>query len=500
VGRDTFSGLYKLKYIFLSQNNLQFLHPDTFSGLPNLKRLILYNNPGLHIPTDRNFISSHSLTHLDISHSNFSSVSVETFANISALEWLGLSDNNLRTVDKNILKALSKLSTLYLCGNPLHCDYQLKKVWRCCKDRNMRTLYGVTEPECDTPSEVKGMSWRVLEKVKCLEGNIEFYADHNNPRHNYIETKDEYNSDFLKQYEVPEYAVPFIFGTTGNLILLIIITCNKDMRTVPDMYILNLAISDIILVTVLFFEAYANRITESRLYEDFICTYFSFCRRVSVYLPAYSVALISIQRYRVTVNQFYVRVSSKPTWRGIVATIFGMWIVAALFAVLSAVSSYQCVRDARMTPTRYYKRVVIFELLASCVLPLCVIAFTYIMTARYLMESTSSVSEAKQNPQMNKSINTAKILLGLTVVFLISYVPYHVFWTYIIWTQGIYDAYSSIRNDIVFELWNAKSNFSMFSFKKFLSQSCSSVLYHFPVQTAFQTLLNILLENKFLYY
>ena len=360
MGRDTFSGLYKLKYIFLSQNNLQFLHPDTFSGLPNLKRLILYNNPGLHIPTDRNFISSHSLTHLDISHSNVSSVSVETFANISALEWLGLCDNNLRTVDINILRALSKLSTLYLYGNPLHCDCQLKEVWRWCKDLNIRTLYGVTEPECDTPSEVKGMWWGVLEKVKYLEGNIEFYADHNNPRHNYIETKDEYNSEFLKQYEVPVYAVPFTFGTTGNLILLIIITCNKDMRTVPNMYMLNLAISDIILVTVLFFESYANRITESWLYEDFMCTFFSFCRRVSVYLPEYSVALNIIQRYRVTVNQFYVRISSKPTRRGIVATIFGMWIVAALFAVPSAVSSYQCVRDARMTPTRYYKRVVIF--------------------------------------------------------------------------------------------------------------------------------------------
>jgi hypothetical protein len=50
------------------------------------------------------------------------------------------------------------------------------------------------------------------------------------------------------------YAVPFTFGTTSNVILLIIIICDKDMRTVLNMYIINLAISDIIYLAVLFSE------------------------------------------------------------------------------------------------------------------------------------------------------------------------------------------------------------------------------------------------------
>jgi len=40
----------------------------------------------------------------------------------------------------------------------------------------------------------------------------------------------------------------------------------------------------------------------------------------------------------------------------------------------------------------YYQCVVIFELLVSCVLPLCVIAFTYIIIARHLVESSCSIS------------------------------------------------------------------------------------------------------------
>jgi len=79
--------------------------------------------------------------------------------------------------------------------------------------------------------------------------------------------------------------------------------------------------------------------------------------------------------------------------------------------------------------------VVVFELLVSCVLPLGVVAFSYVMTARHLVESSRSISEETQNAQLKTRRNTAKIVVGLTVVFLISYVPYHVLWVYILCTE-----------------------------------------------------------------
>jgi hypothetical protein len=166
--------------------------------------------------------------------------------------------------------------------------------------------------------------------------------------------------DFLRNYQAPVYAFPFILGTTGNVILLIIIICNKDMRTVPNMNILNFAISDIIYLTVLFSEAVAHKISYTWLEGDFMCTFLPFCRRLSVGLSAYSIAVLSVQRYRVITNPFHVRVSSPPTWRFIVATICGVWIVAALFAVPSAVSKYLCKHFVSVKPKTCYQRVVIF--------------------------------------------------------------------------------------------------------------------------------------------
>jgi hypothetical protein len=136
------------------------------------------------------------------------------------------------------------------------------------------------------------------------------------------------------------------------------------------------------------------------------------------------------------VNPFQVLVSPQATWRVTVAAVCGVWIVAALFAVPSALSKYPCEGFLFSRSVTYYQLVVIFELSVSCVIPLCVVAFSYIMTALQLLKSSRSISDGTQNPELKTRRNTAKIVVGLTVVFVISYVPYHAFWTYFIFSKG----------------------------------------------------------------
>jgi L-asparagine transporter-like permease len=52
------------------------------------------------------------------------------------------------------------------------------------------------------------------------------------------------------------------------------------------------------------------------------------------------------------------------------------------------------------------------------------------MTARHLVKGCSVIPGETQNPQQNSRKSTAKVVFGLTVVFLISYVPLHIYNTY----------------------------------------------------------------------
>ena len=487
-----FNGLVSLKFIGLQGNKLQYLHPDTFLGLANLQ--------GLPIPTEPSSFTSFLWKQLALLGCNASSVPVETFPNVSALEWLALSYNNLRSLDINTLKALPKLSVLYLFGNPLRCDCQLQEVWRWCQDHDIQTAYKEIAPECDTPSEVGGMWWGVLEKGQCFQDNIHYYGDYKNTRYSCTPITDmdtdreremdtekeqeELFSDSLNQYELPVSAVFLIFGTTGNIIIIMIITCNKDMRTVPNMYILNLAISDIVYLTALFSEACVNKIHEMWIGDKSPCAYFTFFHRMSVGLTANSVAVLSFQRYRVTVNPLHVRVSSQPTWRATGAIICGVWIVAVLFAVPAARSQYLCGVSILLWSSNYYKRVFVFQLLMSCVLPFCLIAFSYIMTARHLLESSFPLSEETQNSRLNTRKTTAKVVLGLTVVFLISYIPYHILEMYLIYSVNLDISLGKIIEELI---WGFRFEGIVSILKLFLSiNSCLNPVALFCTSLAFR--------------
>jgi Leucine-rich repeat (LRR) protein len=107
---DAFFRMVNLKRINLEGNRLQYLHPDTFVALPKLQALYLSNDAGLQLPIYRHFIKSRSLRTLVISLCNVNSISVETFANVSTLESLDLSNNSLRSLDMNILNVMPELN------------------------------------------------------------------------------------------------------------------------------------------------------------------------------------------------------------------------------------------------------------------------------------------------------------------------------------------------------------------------------------------------------
>jgi hypothetical protein len=169
-----------------------------------------------------------------------------------------------------------------------------------------------------------------------------------------------------------------------------------------------LAKSDTVYLPELFSEAFANRISGRWLHGEFMCRFLPFCRRLS----NYSVALLSIQRYRVQVNPFKVRVSSPPTWTVTVATVCWVWTVAALYAFPSALEisvwgiwnfrSYNVLSTYFLTLSILCTSVCdCFHLHHDCP-PSCGKLLFYIWV---------------QIPQLKTSRNAAKIVVGVTCFY-----------------------------------------------------------------------------------
>jgi hypothetical protein len=277
----------------------------------------------------------------------------------------------------------------------------------------------------------------VLERRQCLQDNIRNRVENEHKRYKRAEDENELAQEridyYSKQIQVLVYAIHFVFGITSNTIILIIIICNKNMRYDTNMYILNLAISDMIMLTLLFAATLGDwrSVELSNLHRRIMTAFFTFFYHLSFGVSAYSVALLNIHRYRLTVSPSQVRVSTQTTFRAAVAIVRRVWIVATLSVLPLTLLLITYFMYDTLTIITYYNYVYYFDVLVFCVLPLSVIAFSYIKSARHHEDSSGFISEGSQHPQLNKRKITAKIVLGLTVVFLISYVPYHVLSTYI---------------------------------------------------------------------
>ena len=198
-----------------------------------------------------------------------------------------------------------------------------------------------------------------------------------------------------------------------------------------------------------------------------MCTFLQFCRHLS----AYSVAMLSNQRCSESLSCPCLFTTHMACYGG-----YSLWSMDCVFIIHCSISSLKMCVNIFF----YVLKCFIVWLFLNPYYPvcfLCVIAFTYIITAHHFVETSWSVSEGTQNPQHKTGRNTAKIVVGLTFVFLISYVPYHAFWTYIICTaEQEISSERNFRYSSWFELQISVhvSNFNMFPFNQFLSQSCTS--------------------------
>ncbi|XP_042237228.1 neuropeptide CCHamide-1 receptor-like [Homarus americanus] len=271
---------------------------------------------------------------------------------------------------------------------------------------------------------------------------------------------------YVPYYERPEtYIVPilfaaiFIVGVIGNGTLIIIFAKNRNLRNVPNTYIISLALGDLL---VLFFTVpFVSTIytIESWPYGNFECKFSELVRDISVGVTVFTLTALSADRYLAIVST--VRRAAGGAGRRTLRAAVGIWVAAGVLATPAALFSH--VREFNVSeeknisvcfpfpehfPEWYPRANIIVKALLYYLLPLVVIATFYLLMARHLLSSDDVPGESHVfHRQLRTRRKVAKIVLCFVLIFAVCFLPTHVF---LLWFY--FDPQASVKYN---EFWHA---------------------------------------------
>ncbi|XP_067212567.1 cholecystokinin receptor type A-like isoform X1 [Linepithema humile] len=104
-------------------------------------------------------------------------------------------------------------------------------------------------------------------------------------------------NDLLENLIIPLYGIIFFLSIVGNSLVLITLARNKRMRTVTNVYLLNLAVSDLLLGVFCMPFTLLGQILKNFVFGLTMCKLIPYFQAVSVSVGVWTLVAISLERY-----------------------------------------------------------------------------------------------------------------------------------------------------------------------------------------------------------
>ena len=218
----------------------------------------------------------------------------------------------------------------------------------------------------------------------------------------------------------------FIVGFLGNAILFLIFFRHREMLSASNVIILNLAIGDTLSLLSNIIVSFMFNLVDSMLVGFLVCLSITLFIPLSTGVCVYSVTMLAIQRYVALANM------GKDHGHGLlrryssVLYIGAVWILAfastvPMFLQTEFHEDYCAVQITEFST--------VFNVVVYCVIPLFTTAAFSIATSMKIKRSVHKMPGeiVGQKKVRNARTRSANILIGLIVVFAISYIPYYLF-------------------------------------------------------------------------
>ncbi|XP_069670333.1 galanin receptor 2b-like isoform X1 [Periplaneta americana] len=247
--------------------------------------------------------------------------------------------------------------------------------------------------------------------------------------HQLEDIKEEHEA--LNYYmDIHEIAGSIIFGIgiIGNIILLTVFLKHKEMRTVPNLMILNMTVADFLTLLLNALSLSKYLITGSWVFNSELCAIETFLRDFIFYANIYSIVVMNVQR-SIAIFISYSCTRYPFTKRHVVFIIISVWIISGILAIYPTLNTDISVTGCLMTDyndSSFFTNYIIITCTFSFIIPLTAIVVSACVTTRVLKKSVQHFSgDVTGLEEVRKSrALSSNVVIALTVVFALSYGPY----------------------------------------------------------------------------
>lgn len=218
----------------------------------------------------------------------------------------------------------------------------------------------------------------------------------------------------------PLYSLVFVIGLIGNILVMLVLIQYKRLKSMTSIYLLNLAISDLLfLFTLPFWINY--KLKDNWIFSNAMCKFISGIYYIGLYSEIFFIILLTIDRYLAIVHAVFA-LRARTLTLGIITSIF-TWILATFASIPSFYFSKTQIEHSRFTCTIHFpfesqqqwKQFQALKLnIMGLVLPLLVMIICYTGIIKILLKRPSE-----------KKAKAVRLIFAIMIIFFLFWAPYN---------------------------------------------------------------------------
>ena len=262
------------------------------------------------------------------------------------------------------------------------------------------------------------------------------------------EDGDYMNSILLRVGLISAYSVIFVFGVAGNTLVVYVVARNAMMQTVTNVFIANLAASDIMMCLLAVPFTPISGLIHAWPFGDLLCHLVPMTLGVSVYVSTLTSTAIAIDRYCVIVHPFLRRLRIRACllliaiiWSIAVSISLPLALYHDLVWIDDGAGFYSCEENWPDATSR--KLFTVVSIALQYVAPCVVITYCYAhvsvalrrRAAREMSRTGSTRRDTTANGQhadlrnrmkLRRKRRTNRMLIAMVVIFAVCWLPLNV--------------------------------------------------------------------------